>query len=111
MTKQEQKIIRNIQKDTLFWIVRGLRAKRTSQDYVKELAAVTLAATKKTTVAECLNTLFEASEKFWEANNVFVKNAREYYLLVDQGKLIKGRAKLSEKDIDGAVFILKGGEN
>jgi len=45
MTKTERTIIRNIQKDTLFWIVRGLRKGSLSQDYVKELAAQTLLAT------------------------------------------------------------------
>lgn len=111
VTKQEQKIIRNIQKDTLFWIVRGLRTKSLTQDYVKALAGQTLEATRKQTIEECFEALYQATEKFWEANDVYVKNAKVYYILVDQGRLERGRVKLEEKDIEGAIFALKGGEN
>lgn len=111
MTQEEKKLIRKIQKDTLFWIVRGLRTQSSTQNYVKELASMTLEATRKPTLGECMDLLYSAAEKFWEANDVFVKNARLYYVLVDQGRLAQGRARLEQNDIDGAVIALRGGEN
>ena len=98
MTKAEKNFVRSIQKDTLFWIVRGLRTKSSSQAHVKRLAASILEATRKPTLEECFDALYAASEEFWEANDVYVKNARMYYFIVDQGKLEKGRVKINEKN-------------
>jgi len=111
MTKTERTIIRNIQKDTLFWIVRGLRKGSLSQDYVKDLAAQTLLATRESTIDACFEMLSEAAEKFSEANEVFIKNARLYYQIVKEARLVVGRSYMSTGDINNAVIALRGGGN
>ena len=111
MTHEEKRFIRDIQKDTLFWIVRGLRTKTLSQEYVKNLASKTLDATRKATLSECFDALYELIEQFREVNDVFLKNARIYYFLLDQGKLISGRKFLGNNDYSNAVIALRGGGN
>lgn len=111
MTKTERTIIRSIQKDTLFWIVRGLRRGSLSQDYVKELADRTLLATRKSTLEACFDTLSQVAEQFSEANDVFIKNARLYYQIVKEARLVVGRSYMSVGDINNAVIALRGGGN